>query len=47
MHLKRKTVCFAGTGALVAALGGLASLTRGGGGGRGAAPAMPRPRLRP
>ena len=27
MHLKRKTVCFAGAGALVAALGGLASLS--------------------
>src|SRR5579863_9879977 len=27
MHLKRKTVCFAGAGALVAALGGLAGLS--------------------
>ncbi len=30
MHLKRKTVCFAGTGALAAALGGLAGLSAGG-----------------
>ena len=30
MHLKRKTVCFAGTGALAAALGGLAGLSTGG-----------------
>jgi subtilase family serine protease len=38
MHLKRKTVCVAGTGALVAALGGLASLSA-----QGTATAAPAP----
>ena len=40
MHLKRKTVCVAGTGALVAALGGLASLSAQG---AGATPAAAAP----
>jgi len=39
MHLKRKTVCVAGTGALVAALGGLTSLSAHGA--AAAAPATP------
>ena len=44
MHLKRKTVCFAGTGALVAALGGLASLSAEGAvAAAGAAPAVASP----
>ena len=44
MHLKRKTVCFAGTGALVAALGGLAGLSaQGAVAAAGAAPAAAVP----